>query len=87
MVRIQRLTEKIFYFHNGDQLEDEPPGTSETSSRATGLVALSIELDTLRSSLPSNLKSDCEIMSVEDTNYSDITNAMLLARSARLSLQ
>ncbi|PQE09143.1 C6 transcription factor protein [Rutstroemia sp. NJR-2017a WRK4] len=60
LVHIQRLTEKIFYFHCSDSPVDEQLGSPETPTMAR-LEAFRVELDGLRNALPSNLKSDCMI--------------------------
>lgn len=60
LVRIQRLTEKIFDFHNGDSMMNEQLGPPETPTMAR-LEALRVELDSLRNSIPLHLKSDCMI--------------------------
>ena len=57
LVRIQRLTEKIFHFHSIDSQVDEQP---ETPTMAR-LETFRIELDSLRDALPMSLKYDCKI--------------------------
>lgn len=57
LVRIQRLTEKIFHFHSTDLQVDEQP---ETPTMAR-LKTFRVELDSLRDALPKSLKCDCKI--------------------------
>ncbi|RFU30234.1 hypothetical protein B7463_g6102, partial [Scytalidium lignicola] len=57
LVRIQHLTEKIFYFHSRDQIVDELPGIPTVPTTAR-LEAFQIELDRLWNALPRSLKSD-----------------------------
>jgi hypothetical protein len=59
LVRIQHVTEKIFYFHSRDQ----PVGILDTPkfSMAGRIEEFQTELDTLRNSLPPQLRSDCEM--------------------------
>jgi hypothetical protein len=59
LVNIQRLTEKIFYFHSSDSPVDEQLGSTEPSTMAR-LEAFRVELDSLRNALPPNLESDCK---------------------------
>jgi hypothetical protein len=57
LVRIQRLTEKVFNFHGNDSLVDEQlnlPGPSTM----TRLEAFRLELDSLQEALPISLKFD-----------------------------
>jgi hypothetical protein len=61
LVRVQHLTEKIFHFHSRDQMVDELPGIQEASA-AVRLEAFQMELDRLQNALPTNLKSDCEMI-------------------------
>ena len=60
LIRIQRLTEKIFHFHSSDSPLDEQLGPPETPTMAR-LEAFRVELDSLRNALPTSLKSDCKI--------------------------
>jgi len=60
LVRIQRLTDKIFHFHSSESPVDEQLGSLEPSTMAR-LDAFRVELDSLRNALPLNLKSDCMI--------------------------
>jgi hypothetical protein len=62
LVRIQHLTEKIFHFHNRDQMVDELPGIQEASAAVRLSRAFQMELDGLQNALPTNLKSDCEMI-------------------------
>ena len=60
LVRIQRLTERIFQVNRRDQLLDGLPGrTQPETPTATLLSALEEELDGQQSSLPHKLKNDC----------------------------
>ncbi|KAK4495286.1 hypothetical protein PRZ48_013616 [Zasmidium cellare] len=58
LVRTQRLTEKIFHFHNDDPPLDEEPGSPEPVTMER-LEAFRVELDSLRNALPLTLKSNC----------------------------
>ncbi|KAL5370895.1 hypothetical protein DPSP01_014613 [Paraphaeosphaeria sporulosa] len=60
LVHIQKLTEKIFYFHSSDSPVDEQLGSPEPSTMAR-LEAFRGELDNLRNAIPPNLRSDCMI--------------------------
>jgi hypothetical protein len=59
LVRVQRLTEKIFHFHNRDQMMDELPGIPEVSLTLS-LETFQAELTTLYETLSPDLKSDCK---------------------------
>ena len=60
LVRIQRLTERIFHFHSSNSPVDEQLGSPEPSTMAR-LETFRVELDRLRDALPPHLKSDCMI--------------------------
>ncbi|KAF7537789.1 hypothetical protein G7054_g3480 [Neopestalotiopsis clavispora] len=57
LVRIQRLTEEICHFHSRDALVGGYPSPPAVSTTAR-LEGFQVELDRLRSALPSSLKSD-----------------------------
>ena len=59
LVRVQHLTEKIFYFHTGDQLVNELPGIPKATA-AVYLEGFQAELDRLRNELPPNLQTNRE---------------------------
>jgi hypothetical protein len=59
LVRVQHLTEKIFYFHTGDQLVNDMPGIPKATATVY-LDAFQAELDKLRNELPPNLKTNRE---------------------------
>ena len=60
LVHIQKLTEKIFHFHNRDSPVDEQLASPELSTMAR-LEAFRVELDRVGNALLPNLKSDCMI--------------------------
>jgi hypothetical protein len=60
LVHIQKLTEKIFYFHSSDSPVDENLNSPEPSMMAR-LDAFEVELHSLRNALSSHLKSDCMV--------------------------
>jgi hypothetical protein len=60
LVHIQRLTEKILHFHNGDSSVDEQLDSPGTSTIAR-IDAFRAELDSFRSAIPPILKTDCMV--------------------------
>ncbi|KAJ2967879.1 hypothetical protein NQ176_g9455 [Zarea fungicola] len=60
LVRIQRLTERIFDLHNRDSPVDDQLRPPETPTTAR-LESFRVELDRFRNALPMHLKSDCMI--------------------------
>ena len=58
LVRLQRLTEMNFQANNRDHLVDALPGIPKTPATAYH-TAFQMELNRLRSSLPSKLSSNC----------------------------
>ncbi|KAH8886309.1 hypothetical protein GQ53DRAFT_750801 [Thozetella sp. PMI_491] len=57
LVRVQHLTEKIFYFHTGDHLVNELSGVPKATT-AVYLENLQAELDRLRNELSPKLKAN-----------------------------
>lgn len=60
LIKIQRLTEKILRFHNGNlPVAEILPSLGPPTM--TTIEALRVELDSLRKAIPQNLQSDCMI--------------------------
>jgi hypothetical protein len=59
LVRVQHLTQKIFHVNSRHQKDDELPGVP-TTPLAVYHAAFQIELDRLRSLLPSKFGTNCK---------------------------
>lgn len=57
LVRVQRLTERIFSFHNSETAMEERTHLADHSTMAR-LEAFRLELDRLRDASPANLKDN-----------------------------
>lgn len=57
LIRIQRLTERIFEFTSKDRAEEDIPGIPPAPTSAY-IAAFQKEIDTMRDSLPARLQND-----------------------------
>lgn len=60
LVRIQKLTEKIFYFHSSDSPTEQLLASPQPPTMAR-MEAFQSELDSLRSSISLGFESNCMI--------------------------